>query len=171
MPTKFPAIPDAKTPFEIAVKENLEILLAIRGIKDSNGRFLDRAILYREAANLIVVNSVISGMTLSGGFAAPTEKTISSGAITVTGTNYFRHHTVDTEGDAASDDLDTISGGTAGELLLLRPESGDRDVVCKDGVSLIMGSDFTFNNIADSMLLLCVSAGVWYPLTKYNAGS
>lgn len=171
MPTKFPSIPDPKTPFEMAIKECLEILLAIRGVKDTNGRFLDRAILYREAFNLITVNSTITSLTSAGGFAAPSEKIIASGEITVTGTNYFRHHTVDTEGDAASDDLDTISGGNPGEILLIRPENGDRDIVCKNGASLIMGSDFTFNNIADSMLLLCVSADVWYPLTKYNAGS
>jgi hypothetical protein len=171
MATKFPSIPGAKTPFEEAVKECLEILLGIRGLRNTVNQALDRAILYREAFNLITVNSTITSLTASGGFAAPSEKTIASGEITVIGTNYFRHHTVDTEGDAASDDLTTINGGNPGELLIIRAESGSRDVVCKDGASLIMGSDFTFNNIADSMLLLCVSAGVWYPLTKYNGGS
>lgn len=171
MATKFPSIPGAKTPFEEAIKEGLEILFGIRGLRNSVNQALDRAILFREVSNLITVNSTITSLTAAGGFAAPSELTISSGEVTIIGTNYFRHHTVDTEGDAASDDLDTISGGNPGEMLLIRPESGDRDIVCKNGASLIMGSDFTFNNIADSMLLLCVSAGVWYPLTKYNGGS
>lgn len=56
------------------------------------------------------------------------ELTISSGAITV-GTNGF--YTVDTEGDASSDDLDTISGGETGEIILLGAENAGRTVVVK----------------------------------------
>jgi hypothetical protein len=51
---------------------------------------------------------LLDGPTLN--YAAATELTIATGAITVTQSQ----HTVDTEADAASDDLDTISGGTAG---------------------------------------------------------
>jgi hypothetical protein len=176
MATIFPPIPPPGTPFEEAVKETLEILLGIRGIKNSNSEYMDRAILYRElltllAENVDIITAVSTGITSAVGFGTATEKTISGGVITVTGQNYFRHHTVDTEGDAASDDLDTINGGSAGELLLIHAESGSRTVVCKNGASLVMGNDFSMDNIGDSILFLCVSQNVWYPLTKYNAGS
>jgi len=175
MATKFPAIPDPKTPFETAVKEVLEILLALRGVKDSNGKFLDRTILYREFLSLLredinVVNAMSSSLLTTIGFGPPTEKVISGDAITVTGSNYFRFHTVDTEDDAATDDLDTINGGRAGELLLIKPIHADRSIVIKNGASILSGTDFTMNNIADAMLLYGISSGVWYPLTKYNAG-
>lgn len=61
-------------------------------------------------------------------FAAASELTIASGAITVT----QGAHTVDTESDAASDNLDTISGTVAEGLYLLRPASAARTVVLRD---------------------------------------
>ena len=55
------------------------------------------------------------------------ELTISSGSITVTGSR----HTVDTESDAASDDLTDISGGSEGDVLILSPANAARTVVVK----------------------------------------
>lgn len=52
------------------------------------------------------------------------ELTIATGAITVTGV----YHTIDTEADAATDDLDTINGGADGQILYLRTEADARDV-------------------------------------------
>lgn len=72
------------------------------------------------------------------------ELTISSGAITVTGSN----HTVDTEADAATDDLDTINGGTDGQVLYLRSEDSARDVVLKHNTGNIVtpfGVDYTLD--------------------------
>lgn len=45
------------------------------------------------------------------------ELTISSGSVTAGRTN----HTIDAETDGTSDDLDTVAGGVAGDLLILRP--------------------------------------------------
>lgn len=59
--------------------------------------------------------------------AAATELTIATGAVTKTQTS----HTIDTEADAASDDLDTISGGTANELIWIRANNTARTVVVK----------------------------------------
>lgn len=77
---------------------------------------------------------VIDALTGAGGtqtdliFDAATELTIASGAITcVQGA-----HTVDTESDGASDNLDTINGVAAGEMVLLRPASAARTVVLRD---------------------------------------
>jgi len=72
------------------------------------------------------------------------ELTIATGAITVT----TARHTIDTESDAASDDLDTISGMAAGEFAILSANNTARDVVFKDGVDNIIcatGSDITLD--------------------------
>lgn len=58
-------------------------------------------------------------------FGASSELTIASGAVTATQTV----HTVDTESDAASDDLDTINGGTANAILIIRADNAGRTVV------------------------------------------
>ena len=58
-------------------------------------------------------------------FTGSSELTIASGAVTATQT----FHTIDTEGDAASDDLDTINGGVAGRTLILRANNTARTVV------------------------------------------
>ena len=108
-----------------------------------------------------------SGM---GGFPTSTELTISAGAVTVSGVQKFRFHNIDTEGDAASDDLDTVSGGNAGELLLLQAEDSTRTVVCKDGTSLKLQADFSLNNTEDKLLLICISSGVWHEISRSSNG-
>jgi hypothetical protein len=72
----------------------------------------------------------------SGGINAgsPSELTVATGAITVTG----NFHTVDTESDAASDDLDTINGGTAGDVLYLQAENSGRDVTVTHNVGNVL---------------------------------
>jgi len=55
------------------------------------------------------------------------ERTISSGAITMLGS----YHTIDTQADAASDDLDTISTTGSGLFCLWRAENDSRTVVVK----------------------------------------
>jgi hypothetical protein len=77
-------------------------------------------------------------------FDAATELTISSGAITVA----QNFHKIDTESDAASDDLDTISGGTAGLWVVFRLMNAARFVVFKHGVDNIYcagGVDITLS--------------------------
>jgi len=60
-------------------------------------------------------------------FKTATELTISGGSVTRT----QAFHTIDTESDAATDDLDTISGGAVGDLLIIRAAHTDRTVVLK----------------------------------------
>lgn len=77
--------------------------------------------------------------------------TISSGAITVTKS----YHRVDTEGSAASDDLDTINGGFDGQILVLRTYTGSHDVVVKNNTgNIYCGSDRTLSIIYDTITLL-----------------
>lgn len=82
---------------------------------------------------------------------APTELTISAGAVTITKS----YHTVDTEADAASDDLDTINGTQDGRILILRAESGTRTVVIKNNTGNILtrdGADFSLDDVKDRFM-------------------
>lgn len=89
----------------------------------------------------------------------PTELTVAAGAVTRTRTN----HTVDTESDAATDDLDTISGGTNGDVLYLWLADAARVVTVKHGVANIRttdGQDIELS--ADGPLLLIRGATNWH---------
>lgn len=93
------------------------------------------------------------GLVINGGFlntGGGTELTIAGGVITAT--EFF--HTVDTQADASTDDLDTINGGTIGDILILRAENSARTVVVKNGTGNInCGSDRTLNNNTDRIIL------------------
>lgn len=79
-------------------------------------------------------------------FQAATGLTISGGAITAS----RNVHTVDTEGGASSDDLDTINGAATGFWLILRTTASARDIVVKHGTGNITcagAADFTLSDI------------------------
>ena len=110
-----------------------------------------------------------ASVALAGGiltFSADSELTISSGAVTAT-KNY---HTLDTEGGAGTDDLDTINGGSDGQLLILRDDSDSRDVTAKDGTgNLALEGDFTFTNSLDTLTLLyCAGKSKWLEISRSN---
>lgn len=80
------------------------------------------------------------------------ELTITSGEITVTSS----YHLIDTESDAATDDLHTINGGTRdGQILKLRSTVNSRDITIQDSVGNIAlnDGDFTLNNRRDRLVL------------------
>lgn len=62
---------------------------------------------------------------------AAVELTISSGSVTKT----KAFHTIDTESDAATDDLATIAGGTEGDIIVLRAENAARVVTVTTGAA------------------------------------
>lgn len=62
------------------------------------------------------------------------ELTIASGAITLTDL----YHNVDTQGDASTDNLDTINGLATGKFAMLRANNAARDVVLTNGVGNIL---------------------------------
>lgn len=66
-------------------------------------------------------------------YSAPTELTIAAGEVTVTGST----HTIDTEGDAPTDFLDTINGGSVGDVLVIEPDNSAREIVVRAGVGNI----------------------------------
>lgn len=173
-----PSLPDPKdtTRFLQAVKQTIEIREGRRGKRDSNGQYPERFVTLGELPDLVrsieaVVTALGTAVSAAMGFGSPSTKVISGGAITVSGTNYFRHHSIDTEGAAATDDLTTINGGHAGELLLIQPLNDARTVVVKNGTDIVLGIDFTMNNTADKMLLKCKNTGVWEQISRSSGGS
>ena len=95
-------------------------------------------------------------------FKAATELTIATGVITITKS----YHSVDTEADAATDDLDTILGDVAGDLLILKSEDSARDITAKDGVgNLSLSGDFTFFT-ADDHLILIRDGANWFEIAR-----
>ena len=92
---------------------------------------------------------------------AATELTISAGSITVT----QAHHRIDTEADAASDDLDTIAGGTEGTVIFLRAESAARIVIIKHGTGNIYpGANITLDAITKYVSFIKHNNTNWYLL-------
>lgn len=80
------------------------------------------------------------------------EVTIASGVITVT----LTHHTIDTEANAASDELDSIDGEVEGDVLVLRLESAARLVTVKHNTGNIYfadGNDFELDDENKSLIL------------------
>lgn len=93
--------------------------------------------------------------------------TISAGVVTVT-TGF---HRIDTQGAVASDDLDTVSGGENGKILVLANVANGRTVVVKNGSGNIRlaGSDFSLDNVRDSLTLIYYgSLNEWVELSRSN---
>jgi len=84
-------------------------------------------------------------------FTAGATLTIASGVVTAT----HSRHAVDTEAAGATDDLDTINGGTAGQILIVSAANSSHDVVLKDATgNLKLASDCTLAHANDKIVLL-----------------
>jgi hypothetical protein len=91
--------------------------------------------------------------------------TIAAGSITIGDVPSIR---VDTEGAAATDDLDTITTGYSCQRVLVRAASSSRDVVLKDGTgNLALAGDMTLTHGTDTIELLYNKANsVWQEVTR-----
>lgn len=96
------------------------------------------------------------------GLKNATELTVASGSITVTQS----YHTVDTESDAASDDLTAIVGGTAGQFLVLQAANDARTVNVIDGGTLYLQGDFALDSNKDVLVLVCTAANTWVEVNR-----
>jgi len=94
------------------------------------------------------------------------QTTIASGAITITGNVV----SVDTESAAATDDLTTINGGKAGQILVIKATLVGKTVVCKDGTgNLRLNGDMTLNHQQDTLTLLeSTDGGNWFEISRSN---
>ncbi|RLC84936.1 MAG: hypothetical protein DRJ03_12970, partial [Chloroflexi bacterium] len=93
-------------------------------------------------------------------FKGATTLTVSSGAVTVSQS----YHYVDTEGGASTDDLDTINGGTGGDILYLRAADPSRTVVIKHGTGNIVtpdGNDYSLDS-TDKVATLLFDGTNWH---------
>lgn len=110
----------------------------------------------------------LGNIKFTGTFAFPdkSELTIASGAITITGPA----HTVDTQSDASTDDLDTINGGSDGEIVVLSPENASRTVILKNGTGNITtpdGSDIELTGTQSAVILQYIAAlSAWIVLSS-----
>jgi hypothetical protein len=112
--------------------------------------------LYRNGAGVLEVNSATPGTFRDIKVRAmltpmTSELTIATGAVTATG----GYHNIDTESDAASDDLDTINGGVDGMRLVIRANNTARTVVVKDATGNIQcAGDMSLDSTQDTMELI-----------------
>lgn len=86
-------------------------------------------------------------------FKASAALTIASGAITAT----QNWHRVDTESSAATDNLDTITAGADGQVLVIRSTNDARDIVIRHGVGNIVcngGGNVTLGLTSDLAILI-----------------
>jgi hypothetical protein len=108
-------------------------------------------------------------LTLTAGFinlGTALEVTIATGVITATQS----HHTVDTEANAASDTLDTISGGTEGDILFIRTVNNARDVIVGHNTGNIIlkgGASVTLGSTNDSMMVI-YNGTSWNEVLNYT---
>jgi hypothetical protein len=96
----------------------------------------------------------------------PTELTISGGTVALTQS----YHTIDTEGDASTDNLTHLTGGTWGQILIIRAANYNRTVVVKNDptqsqYSIMCGTDFSLTSDADTMTLLSTGWS-WVELSR-----
>jgi len=126
--------------------------------------YLDQAV--KQASNVIFGGATINGKLSLG---APTELTISGGAITVTRS----FHKVDTEGEAATDNLDTINGGVIGMKLILRSVHGTRVPTLRNSVGNIylnVAGNFALDDPEDKIEILYDDYPYtgWYEINRSN---
>lgn len=97
---------------------------------------------------------------------SPTELTIAGSVITATKS----YHRIDTEADAAVDDLDTINGGADGMLLVLGMAWSTRTPTLKDGTgNLALAGDFALDNLRDRIVLQYdAGLSLWMELSRSN---
>ena len=93
--------------------------------------------------------------------------TISGGVVSVS----QGYHIIDTQDSADTDDLDTITGGSAGEMIIIKARHTDRTVVVKHGtgnISLKAGVDISLDDDKKTLQLFFNDASVWVDLGGGN---
>jgi hypothetical protein len=99
------------------------------------------------------------------GLGTPSTVTIAAGAVTATKSYLL----LETEGGAATDDVDNINGGTDGSVLIVRAANSARTVVCKDSTgNLRLAGDCSLDDAHDTLTLLNLSGTVWEELARSN---
>ena len=92
--------------------------------------------------------------------------TIATGEITVRSSD--SSILIETQGAAATDDLDTINGGTEGQLIVFRIVDNARVPTFKDGTNLKLAGDFALDTTHDTIVLQQRAGGSWVEWTRSN---
>tara|TARA_R110001606_G_scaffold246370_1_gene394451 strand:- start:979 stop:3432 length:2454 start_codon:yes stop_codon:yes gene_type:complete len=131
-------------------------------LKNSSGNWceLSRSANPNPTFNDVQANSLNFG-------DSPTDVVIASGVITASASFL----SVDTEGSASTDDLVTINGGRAGQMLILRAANNSRTVVVKDNTgNLKLTADFSLDNGNDALVLI-YSGSNWLEVSRADNAS
>jgi hypothetical protein len=94
-------------------------------LKANDLRASQRYFCINDGVDIVCLNP--SSLPLLSGSA--TALTIASGAVTLT--NNSSSYVIDTEGAAATDDLDTINGGQDGQIIYIKSTADARNIVLK----------------------------------------
>lgn len=113
-----------------------------------------------------------NAVALISDLSVGSELTIATGAITVSRADSVLYHKVETEGAVSTDDLETISGGYAGQILVLQAANSARTVVAKDGTgNLQLGGDRSLDNTEDKLMLINLNGNTWHELSFSDNGA
>jgi len=115
-------------------------------LKANDLRASQRYFCINDGVDIVCLNP--SSLPILSGSA--TALTIATGAVTLT--NNSGSYVLDTEGAAATDDLDTISGGQNGQVIWLNTANSSRDITLTSGVGNIInptGLSITLGNTND----------------------
>lgn len=136
---------------------------------DALERMIDRTVKMLQQLLAYIGDLELEGEFALGAWGLPTEVTIASGVAAVSGEGYY---SLDTEGDAGSDDLTQITGLNVGDEVILMAANDARTVVAKAGANLLLGggADFTLNNIYDRLRLQCIGANKCVELSRCSGG-
>lgn len=157
-PSQFPVLP----PYARELIGQPEILLRILNLLAS--AFSGKSVTNVDVAGSLALQEFGTEFTISGGVIDLTQgagqNTASPSAVVV-----------DTESDAAADDLDTINGGRDGMVLLLRQANAARVVTVKDGTgNVTLAADADLLNDAYMKLIYNAALAKWIadptPLTE-----
>ena len=88
------------------------------------------------------------------------ELTIAAGAVTVTKS----YHKIENEAGAASDYLDTISGGSEGYVLFLRASDTTHTVIVRNVDNIKIGTEIYLDDDNKHIALICDDDGDWHLL-------
>jgi hypothetical protein len=120
-----------------------------------------------ESGDLPTAGDAYAGQTRCLVTGISQSATIAAGVVTLDGP-WVSLLMVDTESAAASDDLDTISGGTEGQRLTLNPVNAARTVVVKDGTgNLRTAGDHSMDHAQDTVTLV-FSGSAWLESGRAN---
>ena len=135
-------------------------------LKANDLRASQRYFCINDGVDVVCLNP--SSLPLLSGSA--TALTIATGAITLT--NNSSSYVIDTEGAAATDDLDTISGGQDGQVIILNSANAARNVVVKHNTGNIYNPnafDITLDLTTDLVVLRYNSTAVKWIIVSVSA--